>query len=62
MDDSGFRALVAEMRGAQKAYYAASKAEKPDLLKRALALESRVDGELAAVPHRQIRLFGGRDV
>jgi len=60
MEDEGFRALVAEMRSAQRAYHAASKTEKSDLLKRALALESRVDGVLATWNSRQQPLFGGR--
>ena len=60
MDDAAFRALVAEMRNAQKAYYAAGKEMKPALLKKALALEGRVDGELAAGSSGQQPLFGGR--
>ena len=53
-NEAAFRALVKDMREAQKDYF---RTRSQDALKRSKALERRVDSELAKAASRQASLF-----
>ena len=53
-NETAFRALVKDMRDAQKDYF---RTRSQDALRRSKALERRVDSELAKAASRQASLF-----
>ena len=53
-NEAAFRALVKDMREAQKDYF---RTRSQDALKRSKALERRVDSELTKAASRQASLF-----
>ena len=57
-NEAAFRALVKDMRDAQKDYF---RTRSQDALRRSKALERRVDSELAKAASRQASLFDTPD-